>query len=318
VAGQGATMRALRLAAFGSWRDLRLVSVPIPEPDAERGVLVRVQAAAVNPVDLKTCAGRPADPGLADRLPLTPGYDVAGEIVRDAGEGDLAVGTRVCGMVGFPSAPGGFAEYVLARPDEVVAIPAGVGDAEAAALPLVGLTAWQALFEHGGLSASETVLVTGGAGGVGQQLIQLAHAAGARVVATASARNAGLCAALGADRVVDYTSESLTAVDERIDLVVNTVTAVDDVLAMPGVGDHTRRVTLVSLPGDADALRDFFGSRPLVHPDATVLAHLLDRVARGALRSRVVVEAPLGQAERALALVDAGHAGGKALLRPAD
>lgn len=318
MAGEGATMRALRLAAFGSWRDLRLESVPIPEPDAERPLLVRVRAAAVNPVDLKTCAGRPADPALADRLPLTPGYDVAGEIVRDAGDGALTVGTRVCGMVGFPSAPGGFAQYVLARPDEVVATPPGVSDAQAAALPLVGLTAWQALFEHGGLTATETVLVTGGAGGVGQQLVQLAHAAGARVVATASTRNAERCVALGADRVVDYARRSLAAVDERIDLVINTVIAADDVLGMPGVGGHTRRVTLVSLPGDSPDLRDFFGSRPLVQPDATVLAHLLDLVARRALRSRVVVEAPLEQSERTFALVDSGHAGGKALLRPWD
>lgn len=315
---EAATMRALRLAAFGSWRDLRLDSVPIPEPDAERCLLVRVRAAAVNPVDLKTCAGRPPDPGLAERLPLTPGYDLAGEVVRDLGERPWAVGTRVCGMVGFPQAPGAFAGYALARPDEVVATPPEVSDAQAAALPLVGLTAWQALFEHGGLAAGETVLVAGGAGGVGQQLIQLAHTAGARVVTTASARNHAHCRALGADRVVDYAGEGLASVDERIDLVVNTVTAAHEVPALRGVGAQTRRLTLVSLPSDAPDLRAFFGARPLVHADAVVLAHLLERVARGTLRSRVVVEAPLGQAERALAPVEAGHAGGKALLRPAD
>lgn len=308
-------MPAVRLPAFATSTALEVTAVAVPAPTAARPVLVEVTAAALNPVDLKICAGRLPDPTLAEHLPLGLGYDLAGRVAATRGETGWQVGTRVCGMVGFPDHPGTLAGYALAAPDELVAVPDTVADVIAAALPLVGLTATQALVEQAQLAAGETVLITGASGGVGSLLVQLAHRLGARVIAVASGRHAARCRALGADVVLDYTAGPLARLTARIDVILHTVVELAGTVAdLPGVGAHTRGVTIVSLPDGVGGPLE--GTRTLVRSDAAQLARLIADVAAGALQVPVAATYPLGQVQEACALLATGHAGGKVVLRP--
>ncbi|WP_412841362.1 alcohol dehydrogenase catalytic domain-containing protein, partial [Aeromonas dhakensis] len=160
-------MTQLQITAFGAPSVLRLNPSQDKVP-AEGEVRVRICFAGINPIDAKTRAGLGwAAAQNKEKLPWTPGYDVAG-VVEKVGPGvsSLAEGDRVCGMVGFPLAAGGYGESVVAREEELVKLE-DLALRQGAALPLAGLTAWQGLFEHGALKAGQRVLILAGAGGVG-------------------------------------------------------------------------------------------------------------------------------------------------------
>ncbi len=197
-------MKAIIFTQFGSSDVLEIANVekPVPSPDQ---VLIRVEHTSVNPVDWKIREGY-LKSMLPHEFPVIPGWDVAGTVesvgsnVREYSPGDL-----VYAYARKPAVSGGtYAEYVTVDETAVALRPSSLSSAEAASMPLVGLTAWQALHDVGRLSASDTVLITGGAGGVGSFAIQFAKIAGARVVTTASAHNHDYVTALGADAVIDY------------------------------------------------------------------------------------------------------------------
>ncbi|KAF5990236.1 alcohol dehydrogenase catalytic domain-containing protein, partial [Streptomyces sp. WAC00263] len=155
-------------------------------------------------------------------LPHSPGIDVAGTV--DAlGEGvtGIQVGDQVIGFLPM-TGPGAAAEYVLAPVEALTPAPKSVALSDAAALPLVGLTAWQALFEHAKLTAGERVLVNGAGGAVGGYAVQLAKQAGAFVIATAGTRSSRRVTAAGADEVIDHTTADVAAaVSQPVDVVLN-------------------------------------------------------------------------------------------------
>jgi NADPH:quinone reductase-like Zn-dependent oxidoreductase len=214
-------MRATTYAAFGSPDVLELRDVPVPQPGAGQ-VLVRVAAAAVNPWDWHFLRGLPYIArlnGAGIRRPKHPvlGGDIAGEIVG-IGEGAtrFAVGDRVFGFVQF----GGFAEYAAAPESLLAAMPANLTFGQAAAVPLAAQTALQGLRDAGRVVAGDRVLVIGASGGVGTFAVQVAKHLGADVMAVTSGRNAALVRSIGADRVVDYTREDVTAGDDRFDVIL--------------------------------------------------------------------------------------------------
>ncbi|MFC4017738.1 NADP-dependent oxidoreductase [Micromonospora sp. GCM10011542] len=195
-------MRAVALRRFGDPDVLEVVELPAPHAGPGE-VRVRVHAATVNPVDILIRTGRSAV-RLRPGEPLIPGLDIAG-VVDEIGAGtvtDLAIGYRVMAMVN-PTRPagGGYAELVVLAADQVTAAPAGASHAEAATLPMNGLTAMHAL-DQLAVPAGGTIAVTGAAGAVGGYAVQLARAAGLRVLADAAPRDEALVAALGADAVV--------------------------------------------------------------------------------------------------------------------
>lgn len=192
-------MRAVRYDRYGPPEVLEVREVPVPEP-GEGEVLVRVAASGVNPKDAVVRGGE-FTVFSGRRFPKGTGFDLAGEVAAlGPGVTGLAVGQRVWGLLdGFDG--GAAADYVVARRDWVGPAPAGIDLVEAAALPLVGLTALQALRD---LRAGDRVLVKGASGGVGSVVVQLARARGAHVTAVASAANLDHLRALGADEVVDY------------------------------------------------------------------------------------------------------------------
>lgn len=251
--------------------------------------------AAFNPVDTVIRAGV-----LAELFPVafphTPNYDVAG-VVAEVGEGvtGCAEGDAVIGFLPM-TAPGAAAEYVAAPAEVLAAAPRGVDLADAAALPSAGLTAWQALFEDGGLAAGQRVLVNGAGGGVGGYAVQLAVRAGALVTATASPRSRSRVEAYGAQRLVDHTvapvAEALAG--ERFDVVLNLVTTDPaETVALTGLVADGGAFVSTTTPGPDDAGRGVRSERVFVRSDAARLAELVRLVDAGELAIHVAERLPL-------------------------
>ncbi|OMH33261.1 NADP-dependent oxidoreductase [Tersicoccus sp. Bi-70] len=278
-------MKAVRFHTYGDADVLRYEDVAVPEPGAGE-VRLRVTSTSFNPVDAGIRGGGLQEP-FPVQLPHTPGIDVAGtvELLGDGVDG-VAVGDRVIGFLPM-AAPGASAEYVVAPADVLTAAPAGVDLVDAAALPSVALTAQQALFELGDLRAGQRVLITGAGGAVGAYAVQLAHGAGAHVIATASARSAERVRAAGADEVIDHTAGDVSAaVSEPVDLLLNLAPIEPDELARQAalVRDGGAVVnTTVWMQAPSDEARGVRGLNVFVRSDAAQLAQLVAAVDRGDL-----------------------------------
>ena len=305
-------MRAVVQTELGGPEVLTLTEIPRPEPGPGE-ILVRVEAAGVNPIDCKT---RASGGLLRASPPFTVGWDVSG-VVEAVGRGVRLhqVGDEVYGMPSFPRFAGGYAEYVAAPARHFDRKPAGLSHIEAAALPLAALTARQALVDTAGLGAGLRVLVHAGAGGVGHLAVQIAGSLGAFVIATASPRKTGFVRKLGADVVLDYTAADFAADLADVDVVLDAVG-----------GDCTTRSaavlreggTLVSLtqPGtlaETDQGRISAGYM-LVEPDHAGLQAISTLVEAGALTPTVSRTFPLDQSGLAHKALEAGRTVGKIVL----
>jgi NADPH:quinone reductase-like Zn-dependent oxidoreductase len=212
-----ATMKAVRIHRYGGPQVLTYEDAPRPEPAAGE-VLVRVRAAGVNPVDWRVRAGY-AREYLKHSLPLIPGWDVAG-VVEATGPGvsRWTPGDEVYGGLDL-ARDGSYAEFMCVRETALARKPRSLEFSRAAGIPMEALTAWQSLFDSAGLTRGQTVLIHAAAGGVGHFGVQLARWKGAHVIGTASARNASLVRALGADHVIDYMArrfeDAVCSVDAR-------------------------------------------------------------------------------------------------------
>ena len=290
-------MKAVRFHEYGDPSVLRYEDVEQPVPGAGQ-VRVRVAATSFNGVDGNIRGGFMQGP-IPVTLPHTPGIDVAGTV--DAlGEGvdGFAVGDRVIGFLPM-AGTGAAAEYVLAPAEVLAAAPTSIALTDAAALPVVGLTAWQALFDHAKLTAGQRVLVNGAGGAVGGYAVQLAKQAGAYVIAVASPRSAGRVKVDGADEVIDHTRTDLAeAVSEPVDVVLN-LAPVDpaQLAALPALirPGGVLVNTTVWMPAPSDEQRGVRGIDLFVRSDAGQLAHLVELVDRGELRVEVARRVPLAE-----------------------
>ncbi len=306
-------MRAVRQHELGGPEVLAIEEVDRPEPGPTE-VLVRVAAAGVNAVDWKTRAGG----GFIRDLPFTLGWDVAG-VVEAVGLGVtwLAPGDRVFGMPRFPREAGCYAEYVVSPSRQLARIPDGLEDAEAAAVPLAGLTAWQALVETADVGAESRVVVLGAAGGVGHLAVQIAKARGAWVAGTASAGKHGFLAELGADEAIDYRSDAVADRVQDVDVILDAVGGDVGVGALPALRDGG---VLVTVSGSSVAgLREAAAGRVrvagiLVEPDRVGMQALASLAAEGKLRPHVQETFPLEEAGAAHALGETGRTRGKLVL----
>jgi NADPH:quinone reductase-like Zn-dependent oxidoreductase len=275
-------MKAVRFHAFGGPEVLRYEDVDVPTPGAGE-VRVRVTATSYNSVDATIRAG-----GLQDRapvqLPHVPGVDVAGTVdALGDGVDAIAVGDRVVGLLPMTAA-GAAAEHVIASADSLAGVPRCLPLAALAGLPLVGLTAWQALFDLGKLTAGQRVLVNGAGDAVGGCAVQLAKEARAHVIATADPCSA---AWVEADEVVDRTLADLTvAVREPVDLVLNLAPVSPERLAalLPLVRDGGALVSApLRVPVPSDEQRSVRGVDLVVRSDSDQLADLVARVSTNEL-----------------------------------
>lgn len=309
-------MKAVRFHQTGGPEVLRYEDAPQPVPGTGQ-VRVRVAGSAFNPADGGMRGGFLPIPVT---LPHVPGYDVSGTVdaLGDGVEG-LAVGDAVVGFLPM-AADGAAAEYVVATADALVPAPARIPLADAAGLPSVGLTAWQALFEAGRLEAGQRLLVNGAGGPVGGYAVQLAVRAGAHVIATASPRSTESVRAAGAQEIVDHTTTSLLdAVAEPVDVLLNLApiraeafTALAARVRDGGVVVST--TPMVATPGDE--ARGVRAETIFVHPDAGVLRRLVDLVDSGDLRVEIAGRVPLSELPALHERAEAGQVHGKVVVVP--
>jgi len=299
VARMKETMRAIIQNELGGPEVLHQAATPIPSPGIGQ-VLVRVSAAGVNPAD----AMNRQTGVFSGTPPFTLGWDVAG-IVAAIGPGVTiwGLGDEVFGLLPFPHGGGAYAEYALAPARALVRKPPQLNFVEAAALPLAGLTAWQALVETAGIREGSTVLITGATGGVGHLAVQIAKAVGAQVIAVVSEQNANLARSLGADAVIDYTSVDFATQVDGVDVVF-------DVIG----GDYPLRALDVLRPGGtlvstlpqslgparaAAAERDIRVAGVFVESDRLGLMEITSLVTNQRLRPLIAGTFPLERADDA-------------------
>jgi NADPH:quinone reductase-like Zn-dependent oxidoreductase len=312
-------MKAVRFHEYGDPDVLHYEDVDEPIPGTGQ-VRMRVAATTFNGVDGNIRAGFMQGP-MPLTLPHIPGLDVAGTI--DAlGEdvSDLNVGDQVIGFLPFV-VDGASAEYVLAPAESLAPAPTSIPLADAAALPLVGLTAYQALSEHAELKAGQRILISGAGGAVGGYAVQLAKAAGAYVIATGSPRSSKRLTAAGADEVIDHTTtEVTTAVAEPVDVLLNLAPITpDQFTALAALVRDSGVVvsTTVWMPAPADEKRGVRAIDLYVRSDAKQLSELVARVNRGELHVDVAERALLTDLASVHARAAAGTLSGKVIVLPA-
>jgi NADPH:quinone reductase-like Zn-dependent oxidoreductase len=307
-------MKAITIHEFGGPEVLRLEELEIPTP-SDDDLLVKVYASSVNPVDWKIREGL-RNSGFPIKLPLTMGLDLSGVVV---GTGkavtEFQVGDSVYGRPD-PLRNGAFAEYIVVKADLVAPKPQSLDHINAAALPLAGLTAWQALFEHGDLKAGEKVLIHAASGGVGSLAVQLAKWKGAYVIGTTSGKNIDFVKSLGADEVINYRAENFQDKLSEIDLVFDTVGGETQKHSLQVLKYSGRLITILA-PEYTEAAKEkniylrSFSTRS--HPaDLRRMAELVDL---GKLRPIIAAVMPLEETIAAEKIVEDGHTVGKIVIQ---
>ena len=304
-------MKAIVIDAYGDNGVVQLREVERPRPGAGE-VLVRIQAAGVNPVDWKIRSGAGQRMGMT--LPIGLGGEIAG-LVEELGE-DVAAfepGDAVFGII----KSGGFADYAVAPAADLARKPDSLDPIHAAAVPLGGLTAWQAMFDTAHLAAGQRVLITNSSGGVGSLAVQIAKARGAHVTAMSSARNEAFVRGLGADAFIDYTAQPFEHAARDMDVVFDTVGGDTFQRAFKTLKPGGFLVTSVAFPTDEDQTRGVGVARVLCKPNGEQLAQMGAMVDAGELKPQVTTVLPLDQAREALEQSEAGRTRGKIVLQVA-
>ncbi len=310
-------MKAVRFHEYGDPSVLRYEDVEQPVPGAGQ-VLIRVAATSFNGVDGNIRGGFMQGP-IPVTLPHTPGIDVAGT-VAGLGEGvtGFEIGDQVIGFLPM-AGDGAAAEYVVAPAEVLTAAPVSIPLADAAALPIVGLTAWQALFDHAKLTAGQRVLINGAGGAVGGYAVQLAKNAGAYVIATAGPGSSEHVRAAGADEIVDHTSTKVSTAVTSVDVVLNLAPIEPGQLTELLALVRARGVlvnTTVWMPAPSDEQREVRGIDLFVRSDAAQLARLVALVDAGELRVDVAQRVPLAELGDVHVRAAAGTLRGKVVVVP--
>lgn len=308
VGAQG-TMLALRAQGRGSSEKLIYKQVPLPSP-AIGDVLLEVHAASFTPTELDWPSTWVDRAGNARPTPI-PAHEVSGTVIAlGFGTTGFAVGDEVYGLTDWYR-DGAAAGYVAVEARNLAPRPRSLDHVDSAAVPLAGLTAWQALFDHGGLSAGQNVLIHGAGGGVGVFAVQLAHAAGARVVATGRAWAEELVRELGADEFVDTGCRRFEEVAGEVDVVFDLVGGEVQERSWAVVKPGGVLVTVVA-PLEQSERR---GVHFVVEPDRTMLAELARRIDEGEMRPIVGEVFPLEQGREAFEAKRRPGTPGKVVLR---
>jgi NADPH:quinone reductase-like Zn-dependent oxidoreductase len=290
------TMMAWRVHEFGPPEIMKFERVPRPEPGPGE-VLVKVEAAGVGPWDGWIRAGKSA---LPQPLPLTLGSDLSGEIVAmGAGVSELRVGDQVYGVTN-PRFIGAYAEYALASAGMVSNKPASLTHVEAASVPVVSVTAWQALFDHAQLKAGQTVVIHGAAGNVGSYAVQLARHTGVQTIATVGTDDISFVRDLGANTVIDYRTQRFEDEVRDADAVIDLVGGETQERSFQILHRGGKLISAVSRPDQHLAQSHgveaaFF----LVNVTSQYLADIAGLVDGGQLRTRIGAVLPLADAREA-------------------
>lgn len=311
-------MKAIILKDFGGTGEMMLSEIPKPEVK-DNEVLIKANAVALNPVDVKTRIGKGQAAKLKNEQPMVLGWDVSG-VVEQKGSAvsTFDIGDEVFGMINLPGAGKAYAEYVAAPYEHIAWKPANVTHAEAAGASLAAMTAWQALVQQAELQAGQKILIHAAAGGVGHFAVQIAKYLGAYVIGTSSAANRSFVFSLGADEHVDYNSSKFEDVSPMVDVVLDTIGGdnIDRSLKV-----LKERGTIVSLPsGISESVSEkaaaqnkkgiFFFVRS--NSDIQQIAALMER---GLLKTHVSQQFLFEDIQKAHELLQSGRAKGKLVLQ---
>ena len=318
------SMKAVRIHKYGGPDVLTYEDVPRPEPKEDE-LLIRVHAAGVNPADWVIRSGKRFV--LKEPFSLILGLDVSG-VVEAVGSSvaHFKVGDAVYGMMPIRRG-GGYAEYVTIPATGVAHKPRSLDHIQAAAMPVVALTSWQALFDTAELSSGQTVLIHAAAGGVGHIAVQLARWKGARVIGTASGRNEDFLRKIGCDEIINYNTTRfenvVRDVDVVLDAIVRDVNAVMDAVARETLERSwsvlKKNGVLVSIcarpSSETAAAYGMRGKYILAQPNAAQLTEIARLVDAGHVKPTVDTVLPLKEARKAHKLSQKGHTRGKIVLR---
>jgi alcohol dehydrogenase len=309
-------MRAAQINDYGD-KDVLIYTEDAVKPTLEAGqVLVEAYAAGVNPFDYKVRSGQVR--AMAElNFPAILGSDVAG-VVAEVGEGvtGFEVGQEVYGQGNALSGQGSFAEFVPVKSDSLAPKPANIDFVTAAALPSATVSAYQALVDTLHLQAGQRILIHGGAGGIGTSAIQIAKHLGAYVVTTASTENIDYVRSLGADEVIDYTSQKFEEVVHDLDAVFDTVGGETYERSFATLKAGGQIVTMVERPNEElSAKHDVKAFGQFTAPTPERLAAITQLIETGALNITIDKTFPLEQAGEALEYLQNGHPRGKVVLK---
>lgn len=305
---------AIRISNYGGPDDLKLEQVERPEPQAGE-VLVRVLAAGVNPVDWKISEGWMKD-FRPVQFPYIPGRDIAG-IIEEVGPDvtSFQKGQAVFGQ----SARGGYAEYTAAAISTLALKPDNISFEEAATIPVGATTAWQGLFDHGNLQSDQTVLVQGGAGGVGLFAVQFARLKGARVISTTSSANVDFVRSLGAETVIDYKTANVEQEVQNVDLVFDSVGSPTLNSSVSVLKNGGTLITIAGMPeGTLAQEKNIHVERFSAQVSHELLANFAQLIQEGKLQLAVESTYPLAEAAEAHKRSKSGHGRGRIVLHVAN
>lgn len=312
-------MKAIVIHDYGTIEQLTETDMPMPELN-HKDVLIKVRAAAVNPVD---CAIRSG--WFKERfqypMPYILGWDVAGEVEEVGAEASHFEKGDFVFSRSDSRRNGAYAEYIAVDEAFVAKMPRNLSFTEAASIPLVGLTAWQAVVDEAQLKSGERILIHAGAGGVGTFAIQLAKSIGAYVITTASSRNRDFLLSLGADEVIDYTVSDFTNEVKEVDVVLDSMGGEIQTRSYQTLRRGGRLVALLN-PPDANTAKhyDVEAHHIFVHSDGKELAEIAELLEQGTIRPVVGTTLPLTEqgVREAHALSETHHVRGKIVLVPGD
>jgi len=311
------TMKAVVIHEYGGAEVLKYEDVPQPEPKQDQ-LRIRVIAAGVNPVDGMIRSGMLDKEGRRT-FPIILGGDISGVVEKVGSEiTRFKPGDPVFAYVSLDNS-GGYAQYALVTEREAAPKPRSLIYVEAAAVPIVALTAWQALIDTAKLKAGQTVLIHGGSGGVGSFAIQIAKAHGAKVIATASTANQELLKQLGADVAIDYTKQNFENIAKDVDVVLDSI-GKDTLARSYGVVKKGGIiVSLVARPDPAELEKHGIRGEALsVDPNSDELSEIGKLIDEKKINVIVSQTFPLSEARKAQEQVATGHTRGKIVLKVAD
>lgn len=308
-------MKAMRFHAYGEPKVLVYEDVPRPQPQPGQ-VLIRVEAAGINPLDWKIRSGYMKSM-MNFPLPLILGLDVSGTVVETSPNSKFKTGQEVFGVADISTA-GAYAEFALANETALALKPQTLTHVQAASVPVVASTAWQALFEIGQLSPKQTILVHAAAGGVGMYAVQLAKYKGANVVGTASAHNLDFVSSLGA-KAIDYRNTAFEKEVSDVDLVLDTIGGDTQAKSWSVLKPDGILISTLS-PPDAEIAEEKGVRAAMVRlqPQNYVLTEIASLLDSGKLKTYVDRILPLADADLAHELSQNGHVRGKLVLQMRD
>ncbi len=314
-------MKAIQYSQFGGPEVLKVVNVPIPEPlDSE--VLIKIHYAGLNPVDWKVREGL-LQKAIPFQFPITPGWDASG-VVEKIGKGvkHFKVGDEVFTYCRKELLQGGtYAEYIAIDENAVAKKPSNISFSVAASIPLVALTAWQALYDILQLKKGDVILIQAGAGGVGSLALQIAKRIGAFVITTTSSKNSDYVRSLGADLIVNYDKENMTDVIRKA--YPNGIDSVFEMIGGKSMDEAAQLIkkggSMVSivLPLSQERAKEL-GITSLycfVRPNGEELSKIAELIQQKKLKVPPIEEWPLDQAAQAQEKNKEGHTRGKIVLK---